>query len=132
MKTGTSSRGGGIKRLALLAILFVASVRTPSLDQSLYLGWVSRTVYAYVFVILFRYKDAIFYGRWRWALAAAAALGVGLKIFYWNAWPVIDIRSMTFDHAGRYVTFFVSFSGIALVFWVSKHSSECAVGGPLA
>ncbi len=110
--------------LAFLGIVFVAAVRSPNLDQSRAIGFVARTLYAYVFVclgfILFLYKDDILYGRWRPILLALAALSLVFKAVFWNGLPPMDIRSMSFGHEARYYTILVSFSGIALVFVLAQ------------
>ena len=115
----------------MLAILFVAAVRSPSLEQSRYVGWLARALYAYVFLclgfIVYKYKEDILYGRWKFVLYLLAALSLACKLIFWDRLPEIDIRTMYFGHIERYYTFFLSISGIALVFAVALLISRCGV-----
>lgn len=125
------STTGKIKRIGCLVVLFMASLRTPTLDQAMYMGWAARVVFAYCFFVtgflLFRHKDWLLYGKGRWILIALAVVSLIFKAWSLTTWLNIDVRSMSFNRDGRSWAWLVSISGIALVFVLSLWAARFAL-----
>ena len=108
--------------LCLIA-LYYSSINGPTLWKNVPIGCLDRALYAFVFIVfgflLYRYRTALLYGKFRWIVFLLGIIAIYWKIRYWNHLPIADVKSMKFDDFYKTRSIFVSFCGIACVFSAS-------------
>lgn len=114
-----------------LIILYICSIRGPTLDENKYLGCLSRAIYAFVFLVFgyLLYPRRFFFsnqwGQYLLIVLVLVSLFFKFKFFFYSGdWPNFDIRSMTISPEIKKFSLIISLSGIALIFSISYFISK--------